>query len=760
MGSKSKKAKQDIPRYNMSLHYGICAAPVDSIEAITIAEKKAWEGNATGNTTIVISNEGLFGGIMKEGGVEGAVEFYFGGQTQLVSAELASRLGGSPGALPGFRGIVTAFFRGVGRAGFYWCANTPYLKDLWFRVKSIHTALGVANAAVPRPDGSPGAPDMNPAHAIYSCYTNTDWGMGETTASLDAASFNAAAATLYAEKLGVSMRWSQAGTTEEFVNQILDHIDAVVFTHPATGLVTLRLIRNDYNPATLREVTMDNARLTNFARKGWGETINEIKVTWTNPANEQEETVYAQDLGNIAMQGGLVSDSKNYFGIRTAWKAQELANRELRKSSASLCSCEAEVNRQFWDVTPYECIKLFWPEYGINGMIMRVAKVSYGTIESPTIKLSLVEDIFSLPTVAFVPPPTSGWVDPSPPPVNATEAMLLPVTAYSLLQEDLDLTTYSYPATAMAILVASPYVSGSVSYDVDLETMGPTGSLEWTPALDTQQFATRGDLVGALVAEASSIIAPLTNVNGIVPRQDWFLMIGTPSTAIKDMEIALISSRDVVTGDLSLLRGAMDTVPKNWPAGTRVWAIPADMFDPLPPQYTVAQTVKARVRTTTPLGSTPPLTSPIFTNTAAARPTLPLRPANVKLNGVGFGTASLVSGDNLVLTWAHRNRLLEDTTLLTWTAPSTATEAGLTYRVQSDAYNAAGGLITANWFNQDVGLVDTYTINVTTNPMPAGTAAVVTRVIATVDGHQAWQTFENRAGVLLAPTGLVATYTP
>ena len=202
--------------------------------------------------------------------------------------------------------------------------------------------------------------DANPSHIIYECLTDSDWGMGADPAGIDAASFQAAAQTLYDEGFGLWLQWQAQSSIEDFINNVLEHIRGAIFPHPRTGKMTLRLLRDDLDLPNLKEITPDNATLTSFSRKGWGETVNEVVVTWTRPETEKEETVRIQDLANVAQQGGIVSSSKNYHGIRTAELAIRVAERDLREESAPLAACEVEVNRGFWDTTPFDGVKVTW----------------------------------------------------------------------------------------------------------------------------------------------------------------------------------------------------------------------------------------------------------------------------------------------------------------------------------------------------------------------------------------------------------------
>jgi hypothetical protein len=68
--------------------------------------------------------------------------------------------------------------------------------------------------------------DMNPAHIIRECITDTSWGMGYTDADIDDTSFTAAADTLFDEEFGLSLLWSKEEKIEEFIKDIIRHIDA------------------------------------------------------------------------------------------------------------------------------------------------------------------------------------------------------------------------------------------------------------------------------------------------------------------------------------------------------------------------------------------------------------------------------------------------------------------------------------------------------------------------------------------------------
>jgi hypothetical protein len=123
-------------------------------------------------------------------------------------------------------------------------------------------------------------------------------------------------------------------------------------------------------------------------------------------------------------------------------------------------------------------------------------------------------------------------------------------------------------------------------------------------------------------------------------------------------------------------RGALDTVPRDWPAGTRVWLISEEknIYDPV--ERSDGETVPYRLMPRTSRGSLPIASAPDEYVTLSDRATLPLRPANVTVAGASFGTADIAGLTSIPVTWAKRNRITEATQAMLWTDGTIAGEAG------------------------------------------------------------------------------------
>lgn len=582
--------------------------------------------------------------------------------------------------------------------------------------------------------------DANPAHMIYECLTNTDWGMGGAAASIDRTSFENAASTLVFEGLGLSMLWTRQATIESFISEILDHIVATLFVNPRNGLLTLKLIRGDYNLADLRSFTPDNALMSNFQRKSWGEIINEIVVTWTNPENEQDETVTLQDNAAIAAQGGIVSDSRNYYGVRSAELAMRLAARDLRTASTPLASCDMEVSREAWDVLPGEVVKLTWPEKGLNAVPMRVGTVDYGRPGDPSINVSLLEDIFSYATTDYTTPPSTGWEDDNvvPDPMQHAKVITVPsfFAANYLPQATTGLADIEYPEVVAGVLATSP---NAISYDLYGDRVQVDGAII-QESLTTNTCLGRATLTTPLAEDYTSQFVGFSNFAGrVFPGVNVFAFIGGVSEDDTETEIALIS--DVEGSGFTLRRGILDTIPRAWDAGTPVYFVQLNSGLTENIIRSDGETVTYKLLSRTVGGILDVDAAGTVTGTLSGRPHYPLRPANVKVNDQAFGTVDVSADTTITVTWSNRNRTLENSQVVYWDDATVPPEAGQTTTV---SLLTETGVVITEWTNLS-GTSHTFP----KTDLGSNTRAVV-RVKAVRDGFDSLQahriTIDTTAG--------------
>lgn len=693
MGGKSG-GKIEISEYTMSLHMGLCSYS-EGLELLSVSygDKEIWHGSLVDNDVVSVRNLGLFGGLKKEGGVKGLIWWLSGKPTQVMPESLANRFGLSSATSPGFRGVASIFVTGgrdvaetklidmiqklIGwdgesfQRGFYLAANNPYLRNFSARVRRAPIGLNPAQALIRMPNSSIGREQYgaNPAHIIYECLTNSDWGMGESPSVIDKASFEAAGNTLYYEKMGLNMKWSRQTEIGKFIGEVLNHIYGAVFVNPVTGKHTIKLLRADYDPLSLPVISASNGKLTNFKRKAWGEIANEVIVTMTNSETGKEETVMAQDLAGIASQGGVTSTSKSYYGVTSRELAVKLAERDLAMMVNPLATCEVEVSREFWKTVVNGVVALSWPEYNIDRLVFRVSEVNNG---QNSLKLSLYEDIFGLDYADYRDPGGSDWQNPAekPDPVSYYQVGTAPAFMAASVLGKSDASELVYPE-AISNLIVGADSNDDVSYDIVTYVSDVNGTVS-QGNIGSRPYRSTFVLLNMLTAEPQSLLTTLPGLRGSVPEVGQFIIIGTGS----DEKNEICTVQEINENGYLINRGMLDTVPKNWPAGARAFIIPAiNVAADATPRSTY-EDVSYWLLSRTTLGVLPLEEAPRINVTLSERPYLPNRPSDVKINGVGFGTVGAFGLVQIPITWSNRNRTLESTQVFKWTDAEVDGEAG------------------------------------------------------------------------------------
>ena len=423
-GSRTIKRKSRA-EYRMTLHYGICQGPIDNIRRVRINEK-AMLGPAVGevleaDTDIDLSE--FNGGKDKEGGIEGRFLWQDGAFDQVLPAGMAEPYGEPADNLPAYRGIATAMFReqdGVERKGFLW-GQSPFIPPAEFMVTRIPQAWYPARATIEFPSGVSTTlpdeitavethlgPNCNPAHIIRELMIDSVWGAGIDEAFLDNDSFEAAADIFHDEGLGLSFQWDASREVQDLIADVLEHIEAVLFASPLTGLFVLRPLRGGYDADTLDVYDEANSEVLSVVRRLPGEIPNEVALTWTNPGSEKSELVTLQNLGGVARAGTVIGDNAGRPGIRDVKTAWEVAERELVATTEEALAVEVELDRRAWGMVPGDVFKLTSEDHLLDENIVRVIRVDYGNPREPQIKVNAIEDVFGRTMPQFTRPGQGG----------------------------------------------------------------------------------------------------------------------------------------------------------------------------------------------------------------------------------------------------------------------------------------------------------------------------------------------------------------
>lgn len=528
--------------------------------------------------------------------------------------------------------------------------------------------------------------DINPAHIIRECLTNQVWGIGVNESNIDDFSFRNAADALYDEQMGMSIKWTDSTSINEFVDNIKEHINAQLYLDRVTNTWKLYLIRDDYHVADLISLDESNIRNLDFERRTLAECVNSVTVTYWDRERGKDSTVTVQDIARIAQQGGVISQSIDYKGFTNSDLASRVALRDLKTLSSTLASVSFDVDESFSEAwhegMPF---KLSDESYGLSEAVMRIRTIKRGDGINNTVYVEAIEDSFSSPlqsVVEYVPPVSGGDSTAK----NAT-AIAFEVPYIELVeqygQDEVDAKLSNYPDLGYVGMTAirpnnqhvnaSLYVDAGAGYD-ERTTLDfcPSASLKNDIGYMDSSFELEN------VAEFE-----LLEVNHRIQVND---------------EIMAFVGFDTVTNIITVKRGCFDTVPQKHTASLKVfgWDNYSGIDDL---EYLSGENISLKALTLT--GSDVLELSEATTHslTLSSRAIRPYPPANVKINDVYW--PSEIETD-LVLTWVDRNRIQQTGgSILGWF------EAGVTIEANTQTH------LTITQFDEDQVELATNNANVT-----------------------------------------------
>jgi hypothetical protein len=673
MGGKSKKSVTVGYRYYLGLHFGMCHGPVDTIEEIQVGDRVAWSGNQTASGQIYVNSPELFGGESKEGGIQGSLDVMMGEPAQATNSYLASKQGTPQ---PAYRGILGLVYRG----GLIAC-NNPYVKPWATRVRRVlkgwHNDAVWYSAKASINVGS-NVIAANPAHIVYECLTNPSWGMGYPTNLIDNASFQAAADAFYSEGLGLCIMWARQDSLDNFIQLVLDHAGAVLSQDSGGGFFKLKALRGDYVPGNLELFDDQNGKivtLEKIERTTYTENVNELAIQYVDATTGRNASIFVQNLSNVQAQGSVVSQTRQYPGIPNANLAARIGMRDLKATTSGLARITFVANRAAFYLVPGDVIRFAWQPAGIASMSLRVTRIDYGPLTSGLIRIEGIEDVFGLPATVYADAPPIGWTPPNYTPQPASSTMAMEATykdVYDILGAN-DIGTLA--ATEGYIEAVATRPSNSMSFNYQLQTRA--GSAAYTDR-GYGDWAPTGTLVNGISKTATSIVLQ-SELDLDMIQLNTLAVLGSGSS----VEIVQVTAVDLSTLTLTIKRGCVDTVPKVWPSGTRFTSYDLHAStDEI--EYVSGETVSARFITKSSTGTLATGSAPVATVTLNQRAARPYPPGQVRFNSQVWPAEVR---DSVIVSWAHRDRVLQADQILDQEASGVGPEAGTTYRVRG--FNAS-----------------------------------------------------------------------
>lgn len=549
---------------------------------------------------------------------------------------------------------------------------------------------------------------MNPAHMLYQSITDS-WMGAEPEASINDASFRAAADTLYAEGFGLCTEWdSTTESVEAFQQRICNVIGANLSRSPVDGLWYLDLIRGGYDTSTLPVLTDDDIIEYSEQPGTLQDAVNQVIVEWRDPERrEDRSTSPVQSLGGIQAVGAVVGEVATHREIPEETLALRVAGSILQSKARPLRRITVKVTRIAHAWRPGQVIELQSAKRGIASMYCRVGDADRGTLRSGAIALTLLQDTFGLPESVYVSPdpgtdPGDGDV---PKPVSAAAVQEMPYALLAALQPPGELA--AMPADAGFLFAVATPAGSEVDYSLQVDA-----GAGFDEQAESDWSAT------ALTAAAAGRMDTVIGITGA----RWLEDAAIGAMVLWADEICRLDAVDLIAGTVTLGRGCADTVPAEHAAGSRLWVID-DSIAVDATRYSASATISAKLLPRTSSQRLEMSAATAASVAFASRAARPYPPAAVTLNG---GTAPLEVFETADVAWLHRDRIASAEQLVDQSAASIGPEAGTTY--------------TVRWY---LGGVLDHTVTgvtgTTASHAPAADGLLRVEVEAVRDGLTSWQ---------------------
>lgn len=689
--STPKQKKQTVGyRYFVGMHMILCHGPIDGIKQIWVGEKCVWPNPdditelAADDTALAEINQSeIFGGEEREGGISGTVDLLYGESTQAKNLYLISKLDPINERIPAFRGLVSAILNHV------YIGTSAYLKPWGFLCKRTDILQDGSQQWYPAKSDISG--DMNPAHIIRECLTNSLWGLGYNSAYIDDDAFEYAADVLYSEDFGLSFIWNTNSTIEDFINLVLKHIDGMLYQDVETGLFILKLAREDYIVGDLDVYDdSDIVDIKSYRRETLGEVVNQIVVTYTNVQEDVDATATAHDIAVMNLQGGSVIESTvDYKGVTKAALANKLAARDLRQSTSMLARMIIYCKRTMAGLRPNDIFKLTWPILGIEEMVVRVVTCNYGSLTEGVIELIVVEDVFQTASALYETPPDTEWENPITNPVDVVAQILMEVPYWSLVKMygESSVEVLDEDAGFLGVGALKPS-NDSLDYEVYVRD---GLSLDFTSD-GRGNFTPTATLDAGLLKNAVDATIDLNNVQDLdLVEVNSYAVIGSEIVKIKDV--------DTATNQITIARGVLDTVPEVHNADDRIWFVETISFF-VTREYADGEQPGVKILPTTGKGQLDIDDATAHNaDTMDSRQTQPYPPGDFKINSVSY--PSSFSGQPTI-SWKHRDRLQQTVTIIEHSETNVGDREGSTVTYTLKIYDKNNVLV-----HTEIGLTGT-----------------------------------------------------
>lgn len=691
-------------KYFMTVH-GILAERLDKVIRIYVGEKIFFIGE-TFNENFPINFPEFFQG----GGLPNGLVGSFAVEQDNVSPFVKDNYPDENP--PQFRGVVSIGFWGDGAENGFYVGNSRQFPNM--------SVIGTNAEWGWYPEVAPIASevdwtDMNPVCYIRNLTANLPLTFGP--------SWEGAADTIFAEGLGLSMIYNGNESLGDFIDTILEHINAVTYFDRQTGEYEIKLIRNDYDEGSLpvfdRGNTIGDPQIS---RKNPADLPNTMGVNFTWSRKQGKRANVTQSNGALAAQFGRIATERDFPFITKRSLALSVLQRELATITSNPAFGEVRVIGLAPTMNIGSEFILDFPERGEPAMVCSIQEIIEGGPRDNSTLVRFVEHAFNDPETIEV---DDDLVDPPDNTALPTEVRSIVEMPYYIGQ----LTGGDDYADALA---ASDDFGTVLVYAQKPNGLHTNYAIHATPpGNDTGNgsYSTAGTLSDDITRMQTVFEVSTTNID----LTGKLILLGGEYIVV-DSVLDLGSSQQLTVG-----RGCLDTAPIVHTAGAVFYYAAVTSGDAVAHYSDDVITYRLRSRVSGDiLHAADALTDNLTYDARAIRP---YPPGQFKTDG--SYTDGREAGATVALTWAHRDRELQliEGQYEDHDEADIGPETGTTYIVRAEAFDGEGASL-GTFLDSNEGLVTSYTY--TSGSEPSGTGTIVLSVASIRDGYESWTAPEIR----------------
>ena len=588
--------------------------------------------------------------------------------------------------------------------------------------------------------------DINPIHKIREILTD-DMAMNKPESLVNDLNFMKAADRIYNEGLGVSWAITEKSCIDA-IEELCYHIEAGIRVNRQTGLYEMVLFRDDwFTEDEIHSIAENKIKDLSLEVMNSDDIVNQLNVTYYDRERIKNSTFSTYENGSILTMGKANAESIDFPYFMNMRNAEVVANWKLKQYSTPAWKGTFTTGwREARKWNRYDLVKITWSKKWQGTILARIMKIDLGNGLNNEVMIDFEEVVpysGEMNTSIVVDDSTEEKAEPAKPAIGETFEAPYYLAVQNIGQrkvdeelaynQDVGFTFSTYRRPQWNALYAEVLTS-----DVDKPKNGwvVEGNAEFVTSGQFDQLVTR---IMTQIPVKNLQIEDSLNQGDLIIAGSW--IVGDSG----QYEFMIIESFDAETSILTVKRGALDTLPTQWDVDGWFFVSNADdgLFSLT--EYSAGQNVRASSLTVTPSSKLEHVGSaPVYMRSRAIRP---YPPANVKLNNVYFPETQMITND-IVLTWAHRNRLQQTGgEILGWYEGDVTAENGVTYSYELISNNvvltSASG-ITSNTVTLDASVLIAYQPH-------------TLKLWSVRDGYESYQKFEHSFFVESASLILTAT---